>query len=125
MKDVNRVGAPGSDSEILSTGLRGLSTIFWAKHVGIGKIVGFFEAFPSRPEDVEATFVAIDASYSSLTRHTWTLPYLSKSEIGLIPLFSSKVPFVRQFDMYSGLPRVVSFVSDNLTGCDLRRIWEQ
>jgi hypothetical protein len=32
---------------------------FLAQHVGIGEIVGFFEAFVSEAEDVEAGFVAI------------------------------------------------------------------
>jgi hypothetical protein len=33
---------------------------FLSKHVGVGKVVGFFEAFVSEPEDVEAGLVAVD-----------------------------------------------------------------
>jgi hypothetical protein len=33
---------------------------FLGQHVGIGKIVGFFEAFVSGVEDVQAGFVAVD-----------------------------------------------------------------
>jgi len=38
---------------------------FLAQHVGIGEIVGFFEAFVSEAEDVEAGFVAIMRSIKS------------------------------------------------------------
>ena len=33
---------------------------FLSENVGIGKVVGFFEAFVSEPEDVEAGFIAIE-----------------------------------------------------------------
>jgi hypothetical protein len=33
---------------------------FLGENVGIWKIVGFFEALISEPEDVEASFVAVD-----------------------------------------------------------------
>jgi len=33
---------------------------FLREHVGVGKIVGVFEAFVSEPEDVEAGFVVIE-----------------------------------------------------------------
>ena len=36
------------------------STISWREDIGIGKIIGFFEAFVSEPEDIEAGFVAVD-----------------------------------------------------------------
>ncbi|MBI2999334.1 MAG: hypothetical protein HYY46_12950 [Deltaproteobacteria bacterium] len=32
---------------------------FLGQHVGVGKIVGLFEAFISKPEDVETGFVAV------------------------------------------------------------------
>jgi len=35
------------------------STIFWGEGVGIGEIVGFFEAFISEPEDVEAGLIRV------------------------------------------------------------------
>jgi len=35
---------------------------FLGKNLGIGKIVGFFAAFVSEPEDVEARFVAVMSS---------------------------------------------------------------
>ena len=41
---------------------------FLCENVGIGKIVGFFKAFISEPEDVEAGLVAIDSSAYSYTR---------------------------------------------------------
>ena len=39
---------------------------FPRENVGIGKVVGSFAAFISDPEDVEADFVAIDATTSCL-----------------------------------------------------------
>ena len=41
---------------------RGFEVIddFLGENVGIGEIVGVFEAFVSEPEDVEAGFVAVD-----------------------------------------------------------------
>jgi hypothetical protein len=37
---------------------------FLGENVGIGKIVGVFEAFISEPEDVEAGFVAVDEVFT-------------------------------------------------------------
>jgi hypothetical protein len=40
------------------------TTISWARTSGVGEVVGFFEAFISQPEDIEAGFVAIDIQFN-------------------------------------------------------------
>jgi len=37
---------------------------FLGENVGVGEVVGFFEAFISQPEDIEAGFVAIDIQFN-------------------------------------------------------------
>ena len=49
---------PGSGSS-RAKGVEG-STISWGENIGIGKIVGPFEAFVSEPQEVEAGSVAIN-----------------------------------------------------------------
>jgi hypothetical protein len=51
IKDENLKNAPGTTDCNVND--------FLAQHVGIGEIVGFFEACVSEAEDVEAGFVAI------------------------------------------------------------------
>ena len=48
---------------------------FLGENVEIGKIVGFFQAFVSEPEDVEAGFVAVDVSQLIFKRNI-SLNYL-------------------------------------------------
>jgi hypothetical protein len=43
---------------------------FLREDIGIGKVVEFFEAFVSEPEDVEAGFVAVDVSQLIFKRNT-------------------------------------------------------
>jgi len=48
----------GDFAELLEGGFEVFDD-FLSEHVGIGKIVGIFQAFVSEPEDVEASFVAV------------------------------------------------------------------
>jgi len=50
----------------------GSSTIFLGENNGIEEIVGFFKAFVSEPEDIEAGFVAIVKQIKN-----WTYPLFS------------------------------------------------
>ncbi len=52
----------GDFAELFETGFEGFDD-FLGENVGVGQIVGFFQAFVSQPEDVEAGF-AVDANSS-------------------------------------------------------------
>jgi hypothetical protein len=51
---------------------------FLGQQIGVGKIVGLFEAFVSEPEDVEAGFGAVlSIAYSSIQAEPDAFPYFS------------------------------------------------
>lgn len=50
----------GDLAELFESGFE-LFNDFLGQNVGIGEVVGFFERFVSEPEDIEASFVAVES----------------------------------------------------------------